>query len=92
MVVVDLWKTSSERTGESDAHIVESQNYPLDIGNGAREGFLVDFLLNLPVVAVPHAHTPRTSKIVTGSVTVTLKIMLTDSRPFMGVSNPSLRW
>ncbi len=55
---IDLRQTSSEGTGEPDTHIVENQNYPLKIGDDAKEESLVNFLLNLPVVAIPHASTP----------------------------------
>jgi hypothetical protein len=60
---VYFWKTFSEGSGEPDPHIVESQNYPLHISDDAREGFLANFLFNLPVVAIPHASTRRLVKL-----------------------------
>jgi hypothetical protein len=38
MGCVYLWMTFSEGSGEPGSHIVESQNYPFDIGDDAREG------------------------------------------------------
>jgi hypothetical protein len=61
---VHLWKTLAEGSSEPDTHIVESQNYPLHICDDAREGFLANFLFNLPVVAIPHASTPMPGQIV----------------------------
>jgi len=68
MVRVDLRQAFSEGPSEPDTHIVESQDYLLDIGGHAREGLLVDFLLNLPVVTIPHASTKITDLIVRNSV------------------------
>jgi hypothetical protein len=61
---VYFWRTFSEGSGEPDSHIVESENYPLHISDDAREGFLANFLFNLPVVAIPHVSTPTLGQIV----------------------------
>src|SRR5271168_3104721 len=61
LVGIDFRQTLSERPSESDAQIVESENYPLHIGDGTGKGLLVDLLLDLPVVAIPHANTPKIS-------------------------------
>jgi hypothetical protein len=58
MIRVDFWKAFSEGSGEPDSHIVENQNYLLDIGDDVGEGFLFDLLLNFPVVAISHS-SPR---------------------------------
>jgi len=58
MIRVDLWEAFTERPSEANAHIVKGQHYPLDVGDNAGERLLLDFLLSLPVVAIPHAGTP----------------------------------
>jgi hypothetical protein len=64
MGLVYFRKTFSKGSGEPDSHVVESQNYPLHISDDAREGFLANFLFNLPVVAIPHVSTPTPGQIV----------------------------